>query len=44
MGLMENALHQILAHLAPAPMMTNPTPELFPTMPIEEEWNDPWNQ
>ena len=44
MGLMENALHQILAHLAPAPMMTNPTPELFPTMPVEEEWNDPWNQ
>ena len=44
MGMKENALHQILTHLAPNPAMANSSPEIFPTMPIEEEWNDPWNQ
>eukprot|EP00435_Cladocopium_sp_Y103_P045699 s1817_g13.t1 len=35
---MENALQQILNHLAPGPI------ETFPTMPIEEEWDDDiWN-
>ena len=37
MGNLENALHQILQHLVPEPV------ETFPTMPIDEEWNDPWN-
>ena len=37
MGNLENALHQILQHLVPEPV------ENFPTMPIDEEWNDPWN-
>ena len=34
---LENALHQIIEHLTPTPT------ETFPVMPIEEEWNDPWN-
>lgn len=37
MGGLESALHQILQHLVPEPV------ETFPTMPIDEEWNDPWN-
>ena len=34
---MENVLQQILQHLVPNPA------EPFPTMPIDEEWNDPRN-
>ena len=44
MGMMENALQQILVHLAPAATASTGPPEAFPMMPIDEEWNDPWNQ
>ena len=44
MGMVENALQQILMHLAPTPVPDPGNIEVFPTMPIEEEWNDPWNQ
>ena len=44
MSMVENALQQILMHLAPDASSSNPNVEVFPTMPIEEEWNDPWNQ
>ena len=43
MGNLENALHQILMHLTPEIPAHHPGTTEVPVIPLDTEFDDPWN-